>query len=312
MTYGLPLVRCDLHVHSVHSGPATLPGIGEIGRESHSAPEDVYETARRRGMDLVTLTDHDSIDGALVLRSRPETFLSEEVTGLAGGGGEVHLGVFDITEVQHQAIQGRRRDLEALLAYLAEERIPAAVNHPFAGFTNVRDPAVIIRAMDGATLVETRNGAAPAFANARARGAARRLGRRQIGGSDAHTLASVGRAFTCVPGRTREDFLEGLRRQLTLPAGRAGTYRRLTADVVRLVAAGAREILGDRRRGLFAHAAAGLALTAGMALVPLVTLAVWANEHLFAWRCYHAFAAPASSRRPRVRGPAAPASAAAR
>ena len=42
----------------------TLPVLKRLCRESYSPPEAVYHTLRRRGMDLVTLTDHDSIDGA--------------------------------------------------------------------------------------------------------------------------------------------------------------------------------------------------------------------------------------------------------
>ena len=34
-------------------------------RDCYSAPEDVYRVAKARGMDLVTLTDHDTIDGCL-------------------------------------------------------------------------------------------------------------------------------------------------------------------------------------------------------------------------------------------------------
>src|SRR5437899_4467669 len=76
------LMRCDLHVHSWYSGPADLPVLKHIGRECYSEPAAVYEQAIRRGMDLVTLTDHDSIEGALAIASRPNTFVSEEVTVL--------------------------------------------------------------------------------------------------------------------------------------------------------------------------------------------------------------------------------------
>src|SRR6185503_12063049 len=72
------VLRCDLHVHSRHSGPATLPLLGRLADECYSEPEQVYEQARRRGMDLVTLTDHDTIEGALRLAGRPDTFVSEE------------------------------------------------------------------------------------------------------------------------------------------------------------------------------------------------------------------------------------------
>jgi len=58
-------MRCDLHVHSWYSGHGDVPVLEHLGRECYSDPLAVYETARRRGMDLVTLTDHDTIEGAL-------------------------------------------------------------------------------------------------------------------------------------------------------------------------------------------------------------------------------------------------------
>ena len=39
-------------------------------RDCYSNPEDVYLVAKARGMDLVTITDHDSIDGCLELLAR--------------------------------------------------------------------------------------------------------------------------------------------------------------------------------------------------------------------------------------------------
>jgi predicted metal-dependent phosphoesterase TrpH len=108
--------RCDLHVHSVYSGPVDLPVLGRFGNECYSEPEAVYDAAKGRGMQLVTLTDHDSIEGALLLARHPDVFVSEEVTCLLPGGRALHLGVFDITEAQHQGISRRRRDPEALFA----------------------------------------------------------------------------------------------------------------------------------------------------------------------------------------------------
>ena len=61
-------MKCDLHVHTVHSGMCTVPVLNRICRESYSSAQHVYETLKRRGMDLVTVTDHDSIDAAEVLR----------------------------------------------------------------------------------------------------------------------------------------------------------------------------------------------------------------------------------------------------
>ena len=278
-------MRCDLHVHSRHSGPSDLGPLGLLTDESYSEPRAVYGEARRRGMDLVTLTDHNTIAGALEIAPLPRTFISEEVSCLLPGGRELHIGVFDITEAQHEVIARRRGDAEALFAYLAEERIPAAANHLFSALTGRRQTADLHHALANVPLVEARNGMMSEGVNDCAVRAGRAAGKGAVGGSDAHTLASVAGAYTVVPGaRTRDDFLDGLRRGLTLPAGRSGGYARLTADIAR-IAAGA---YGSAARGC-AHgpaAAARLAvLVAAIPLLPLlpfVTAAVFLHEQLFA------------------------------
>jgi hypothetical protein len=94
----------------------------------------------------------------------------------------------------------------------------------------------------------------------------------------------VGRAFTTVAGaRTREEFLEGLRRGLTVPAGTGGSYARLTADVARIFAAGYAEsarvaALGVRPALRFA---AALALVPLLPLIPCVTAFIHLQERRF-------------------------------
>ena len=53
--------------------------------ECATPPEEVYELAKRRGMDFVTITDHDTIDGALAIADRPDVFVSEELTACFRG-----------------------------------------------------------------------------------------------------------------------------------------------------------------------------------------------------------------------------------
>jgi predicted metal-dependent phosphoesterase TrpH len=265
-------MRCDLHVHSRHSGP----------RECYSDPFEVRRVALARGMDLVTLTDHDSIDGALELRSRfADVFVSEEVTCTVPGGREVHVGVFDVDERQHDRIARLRLDAEALFAYLAEQRLPACLNHPFSALTGRRQTVDLERAFRGVTLVETRNGLLPTGVNECAATAARVLRMPGVAGSDAHTLRSVARAFTEVRGaRDKPDFVDGLRRGLTIPRGASGGYRRLAGDVACLFASGCLALL-RARRPLFP-----LALLAAPLLpfVPLATAAIAVREVAFARR----------------------------
>src|ERR1700676_653314 len=88
-------MRCDLHVHTRHSGMCTVPVLSRICRESYNPPLAVYEILKRRGMDLVTVTDHDSIDAVEPLRRHPDFFLSEEVTCRMPSGTELHVGVYE-------------------------------------------------------------------------------------------------------------------------------------------------------------------------------------------------------------------------
>jgi predicted metal-dependent phosphoesterase TrpH len=279
-------------VHSIYSGPAALPFVGRFVNECYSEPEAVYAAARRRGMTLFTLTDHDSIEGVLRLRGRHDVFVSEELTLELPAQRQLHVGVFGIDERQHEKLQMRRRDPEAVFALLAEERLPAAVNHLFSALTGDREPGDIRLALAGVELVETRNGMMPRTINEWARLAARVSHARTVGGSDAHTLTSVARAFTLVPGaRTREEFLDGLRRGCTIPMGRSGSYARLTSDVVRIFGLG---YLDSARRATDGVASAGrfAAMLAALPLVPLlpiVTAALLARELLFGARHFRDF-----------------------
>jgi predicted metal-dependent phosphoesterase TrpH len=284
-------MRCDLHVHSWYSGPADLPVFNHIGRECYSEPAAVYERAMRRGMDLVTLTDHDSIEGALAIASRPDTFVSEEVTVLLAGGRQIHVNAFDITEAHHEGIQARRRDAESLFAYLAEQRIPASVNHLFSALTGDRALADLRLPLGRLPLIETLNGSMPELHNEHARRVGRAAGMAPVGGSDSHSLAGVGRAYTTVAGaRSKEDFLEGLRRGLTVPSGRSGTYARLTAEVTRIFAAAYRDVAVEAWSGRDAgRALASLALLPLLPAIPIVTACIHAHEVCFGARHFRAF-----------------------
>ena len=73
--------RADLHCHSTASAVSRLGVQRALGLpECATPPQEVYELAKRRGMDFVTITDHDTIDGALALADLPDAFISVELT----------------------------------------------------------------------------------------------------------------------------------------------------------------------------------------------------------------------------------------
>ena len=91
-------MRCDLHIHSTASGMCNTRLLERVCRESYNQPDEVYARCKELGMSIVTLTDHDSIDGAERLRRHPDFFVSEEVTCRMPSGTEVHIGVYNLTE----------------------------------------------------------------------------------------------------------------------------------------------------------------------------------------------------------------------
>src|SRR5262245_58859592 len=134
-------MKCDLHVHTRHSGMCDIPLLRAVCRESYNDPRAVYEKLKRLGMDLVTITDHDSIDAVEELRHHDDFFLSEEVSCVLPSGTRLHVGVYDITERDHVELQRRREDFEALSAWLRERNLFFTANHVFSSLTGQRSLA---------------------------------------------------------------------------------------------------------------------------------------------------------------------------
>src|ERR687897_2886040 len=126
---GAPMIpstaKADLHCHSTASEESKLGVQRALGLpECATPPEEVYELAKRRGMDFVTITDHDTIAGALQIADRPDVFVSEELTAwFAGEPQAVHVLCYGITPGDHEWLQAHSGDVEACAAYLHEHGI---------------------------------------------------------------------------------------------------------------------------------------------------------------------------------------------
>ena len=266
-------MKCDLHVHSWYSGLCDTPFLSRFCRESYVDPETLREVLRGRGMNLVTITDHDSIDGALALRRHADCFLSEEVTCRMPSGTTIHMGVYDLSEHQHYHIQQRRNDLVALLIYLTERRIFFSINHVFSSLTGRRAREDFAWFAQYFPAIETRNGQMLAGQNLHAERLARLWKRAEVGGSDAHTHSSSGKTYTEVPGATsKEEFFAGLWAGHGCVAGEAGGYVKLTHELLLIAYEAVRENSWNAILGPLALA------------IPVATLLNYARETEFGHR----------------------------
>ena len=207
--------RVDMHCHSTASHFSKLGVQRSLGLpECATPPEEVYELAKRRGMDFVTITDHDTIDGCLELADRPDCFVSEELTArFAGEPQAVHVLCYGITPGDHAWLQAHSGDVEACAAYLHDHGIACALAHPFF---NVAAPLTRRHRRRLAELFpiwEVRNGSRAAELNAPAAVYIETHGGTGIGGSDDHAGVDIGRTFTEAPAAaTPEEFLAHLQR----------------------------------------------------------------------------------------------------
>jgi glycosyltransferase involved in cell wall biosynthesis/predicted metal-dependent phosphoesterase TrpH len=231
--------RVDLHCHSTASQLSRLGVQRALGLpECATPPEEVYALAKRRGMDFVTITDHDTIDGALQISGRPDVFISEELTAhFRGEPQAVHVLCYGITGEDHEWLQAHSGDVELCAAYLYEREIACALAHPYY---NVGAPLTARHRRRLAELFsvwEIRNGARARELN---RPAATYVATRDgigIGGSDDHAGVDIGRTFTEAPAAgTPAEFLAFLRAGQVTARGKQGSAAKWAHAAIALAA----------------------------------------------------------------------------
>ncbi len=190
----------DLHVHTSISPCSRL----------HIA--DVLAHARGLGLDGVCITDHDSMDARFAVRE-----------GVQSDGLVVLLGMEYATSQGDFLLFGPFENLdpglgaESMLHLVREAGGAAVAAHPCRG-KRPADAALVGRGL--VTCMETFNGRNTEAENLLAREWAAGRALPATAGSDAHTLAELGRAPTrfFTPIRTRAECIAALRKGLCAPA----------------------------------------------------------------------------------------------
>lgn len=210
----MPLKKMDMHVHSCFSVEA-IPGVKGVTFSPRETPEEIYDLAKARGMDFVTITDHDTIDGCLDLLSRrpglTDFVIGEEVsTQLPASRLTVHLNVYGHNEAQHRELQRRRGDAFEVVRYCHQQGLFCAWNHPFyrENLSTIEEPEFmeLVHLVD---VLEVRNGGRMQVLNVLAEELAVRAGKAMQGGSDTHT-GNVGSVYTAVPCQDLAGFFAGI------------------------------------------------------------------------------------------------------
>lgn len=227
--------RIDLHCHSTYSDE-TIKYLAGIVYHPLLEPWEIYDLARRRGMDFVTITDHDTIDGCLALLDRlgplPDFIIGEEVSvRFPEDGTVIHVNVYDIDEAGHRELRRARENLYEFVACVRELDKLYVLNH----MTWTRQHRVlktwqIEKMLENFDVFEGINGTRSYAHNAFAWCAVQGHGKTLVGGSDSHTHR-VGTTYTLTTGNTAAEILGNIRAGVAEPKGAFGTPEKFREDV---------------------------------------------------------------------------------
>lgn len=215
--------RADLHMHTTAS-------------DGWPAPRELVDYARATSLNVIAVTDHDTIEGALRAadhaagRSKLEVVIGEEVSSRDG-----HIVALFID----RRIQPGMSAAATVHAIHEQGGLAVAV-HPFWRTQRRTRGGPVhgvgwLAAELAFDAIEVEN-ATPGFYvfNQMARRLNLGLGSAEVGGSDAHILDAVGRAYTEFPGKTPAALRSAIEAATTI----AGRHRYKAVGLVRYAAWG--------------------------------------------------------------------------
>ncbi|ADN01435.1 PHP-associated domain-containing protein [Spirochaeta thermophila] len=252
--------RIDLHVHSIHSEHPSEWFMQRLGaKESYTDPETVFRMALERGMDFVTITDHNRIEGALLLKARyPDRVIVgvETTTYFPEDGCKIHLLLYGLDEHRFRMVEKLRPNIYRLRDYIREEGIAHSVAHATYPVNNRLTVAHLEKLILLFDVFEVINGGRNSYFNnawkevllSLTPAHIERLQRKHhiapfsstpwvkgfTAGSDDHGGLFIGNTYTLVEAHTPEEVLDHIREKRTQAAGAHGSYRSLVFSVYKV------------------------------------------------------------------------------
>lgn len=255
------MIRSDLHVHTQESKRPSEWFLKKVGaRESYTDVHTLYREAKKQGMDFVTVTDHNTIDGALELVDHypDDTFISVEVTTyFPENNCKIHVLVYDLTEEQFAAIESLRRNIYQFRAFIKEQNIAYSVAHGFYSVNQKLNQSTLEKLILLFDIFESLNGARNRHYNETWQAILKSLTPERIrtleqkygiqpmsddpwikgftGGSDDHAGIFIGETFTVSDcKKSVPDFIHTIKRKKTISQGRCNDYKSFAFSIYKI------------------------------------------------------------------------------
>ncbi len=217
--------KADLHIHTRYSGLTKVSFLSFP--DSISTPRDIVRIAEARRLSVICITDHNSLKGAIEAKK-----IATAVEIVAGS--EISTSDGDLLALfQNEEIPRGIPAEEAIEAIHAQGGL-AIAPHPFSSRCHSLGLKVADLKLDGVELFNAahRDG----YTNEAAQRMSRSLDLSFVGGSDAHSPAMVGNAYTMFEGQTAEDLRKAILAKRTQFGGQSTPLKDLVWMTVKVTA----------------------------------------------------------------------------
>ena len=200
------MFKIDLHIHT------------SLGGDSFIEPQSLVDRAREVGLDAVCITEHHSYD-----LSEPFDEISRETgfpifRGMEYRADSGHLLIYGVRVTRGNLPSGL--PVQKAVDWVQKNGGVAIPAHPYQHSLAGQYLGDDILQKSGLFALEVLNGSVSLDGNRRAEEAAEKLGIKGIGGSDAHGLQVLGKAYTCFPAAvaSMEELVAALKGEDYYPA----------------------------------------------------------------------------------------------
>jgi glycosyltransferase involved in cell wall biosynthesis len=212
-----------------------------------------------KGLDFVTLTDHNTMEGSLYLKEKypDRVFTGVESTAyFPEDECKIHILIYGLSDAQFRMIEKKRKNIYTLRDYLRSENLAHSVAHatyPVNGrLTQTHLEKLIVlfdtfEAINGAR-DHVHNDGWETILRSLTEGDIERLAHRHrlepfgkdswkkgfTGGSDDHAGLFLARTWTETPADSPEDFVAAIRDRNSVAGGREGNFQSLAFSIYKI------------------------------------------------------------------------------
>ncbi len=195
----------DIHTHTMYSGFSEYSYLSYP--DSVTTPRTSVRVAQKLGLDVLCITDHNSIKGGIEAHkyNRELVVIGEEISSIDG---EI-IGLF-LQESVEPGLSG-----EETIEHIHEQDGIAIAPHPFSAHCSCVGRKMHTLKLDGIEVFNAvhRDGYSNAIALDSCNGHA------MLGGSDAHASCMIGNGYTLFNGSSQEDLRYAIRKRQTSYGG---------------------------------------------------------------------------------------------